>query len=172
MIQKTIWLVMILCCLGTVGLGAQTTPTPQPDQTAAGTPTPLPGGATPNPAQPQPKTASGAAPGPEAYTLTEFAPWMLDVRRGEIILVGALPLTFFVVNECFDIFRFIKESIVAGSLDGSYAPWPFESPQKAAYTENEKLGIILAATTSALAVAVADYLIGRHKGRDLAGGDK
>jgi len=117
------------------------------------------------PAQPQnvlPKITNEAV----EYSAKEFAPWMYDLRRAEIIFVGAIPLTFFFVVEIFDTYRFVSH------WDTRYAPWPFSVPEKIVYEEKEKINILVSAITSAALVAVADYIIGRMTGRRLAHTEK
>jgi hypothetical protein len=90
----------------------------------------------------------------EPYTVGEFPEWLVDLRRGEIILFGSFPFTFFFVTEGYDLYRF---SINNFQVD--YAPWPFKDPVRGPYTIEEQVGVVLAAVSLSLVIAVIDYAI-------------
>ena len=105
---------------------------------------------------------------PEPYTRDEFPEWVLDVRRGEIIAFGALPVALLVSNLLYDLGRFVVKSVEAGQLDSQYAPWFFGPPNKPPMSPDEKKVVFSIGVSLSIGVAVADYLLGR---RGTAGAD-
>jgi len=93
---------------------------------------------------------------PSPYEKNEFPPWMHDLRRGEIILIGSFPLSMFFSYEFYDLYRYFSNN-----LDSSYRPWPFRTYDAVPYNSTEKIGIVLSALSVSFIVAVTDYLIGR-----------
>ncbi len=96
----------------------------------------------------------------EPYTADEFPEWALDLRRGEIILFGSFPFTFFFVSEGYDLYRYS----VSG-FDPDYAPWPFKDPVKGPYTFEEQIGVVVAAASLSLVIAVIDYAIRKSESK-------
>jgi hypothetical protein len=105
---------------------------------------------------PESKVPESKAPAPEQYGKDEFSPFLKALRRGEIILFGSFPISLFVTFEVYDIGRYF-----ANDRQPEYAPWPFRSPNPAQYTEKETVGVLIAAVSVSLALAVTDYVIGR-----------
>jgi hypothetical protein len=97
-------------------------------------------------------------PKPEEYGEEEFSPFLRDLRRAEIVMLGSFPLTLFLSLEFYDIYRFADSG-----RDNRYAPWPFRAPDAIGYSREENLGIFLSAVTASLLIATADYIIGRVK---------
>ena len=98
------------------------------------------------------ETEGGFEPVP--YTDEEFADWLHDLRRFEIITFGSLPFTFLVSFMVYDLARY------AGS---GYEPAyrPFSNPNPIPYTDEEKIGVVLAACSVSVLIALADFIIGR-----------
>jgi len=96
------------------------------------------------------------APVPAPYEKNEFPGWMQDLRRGEIILIGSFPLSMFLSYEFYDIYRYFSNN-----LQSAYRPWPFRTYDAVPYNGAENIGIIVSAVSLSIAVAVADYLIGK-----------
>jgi len=95
----------------------------------------------------------------EEYTEEEFSPFLHDLRRAEIVMLGSFPLSLFLTMEVYDIYRYVS---FRGDPDQyRYAPWPFRPPDAAGYSSSENLGIFLGALSASLLVAVADYIVGR-----------
>ena len=120
------------------------------------TPTPVPDGAS----TPAPTAAPGATAGaeikstPMPYEEDEFPQWIKDIRRAEVVLIGSIPFTMFVSIEIFDTYRF-----VSADFDSAYAPWPMKGPQSAAYTEGDKITIIITALSLSATIALVDHII-------------
>lgn len=106
-------------------------------------------GAVAAPAQQQP------APVPEPYDPAEFAPELRHLRRGEIIAVGAFPFALLLSTIVYDYARWAGDGF-------SEATAPFgRALDQDPFDDDEKVGIVLAAAGVAVAVALADYLIGQ-----------
>jgi hypothetical protein len=93
---------------------------------------------------------------PAPYKDEEFPAWLRDLRRAEVILVGSFPFTLFFTFEAYDTYRY-----VANGSNPSFAPWPFRPGSAQVYTLEEKMGVAATAVMLSLAVAAADYIIGR-----------
>ncbi len=102
---------------------------------------------------------------PEEYDEQEFSPFLRDLRRAEIIMIGTFPLTLFLSLEVYDFYRFANHD-----WDRAYAPWPFRPPGAEPYTQNENLGVFLGALSASLLIAVADYTVGKIKANRASSG--
>ena len=109
--------------------------------------------------------AAVAAPAgePAPYTRDEFPDWALNLRRGEIIAFGALPVALLVSNLLFDLGRFVAKSIEAGEIDTQYAPWFFGPPSKPPLSADEKKVVFSIGVSLSVGVAIADYVLGRRE---------
>jgi hypothetical protein len=90
----------------------------------------------------------------DPYTDDEFSEWLLDLRRGEIIMFGSFPFTFFFATEGYDLFR-----LSTHNFDSAYAPWPLKDPVKGPYSFEEQVGVVIAAVSLSLVIAVVDYIV-------------
>jgi hypothetical protein len=95
---------------------------------------------------------------PEEYGEEEFSPFLRDLRRAEIIMIGSFPITLFLTLEAFDIYRYIYHD-----GDPDYLPWPYRPPNPVPYERNEIAGILVTAISVSFLITVADYLVGRAK---------
>jgi hypothetical protein len=113
-----------------------------------------------------PVSAHAEEPKPEEYRPEEFAAWMHKLRRGEVILVGSLPFSVFVVTLAYDTVRYF---VHVNEMDARrYAPWPFRPPDAEEYTPGENIGVAVGVLACSLAVSVADYIIGEIRERRAA----
>ena len=98
---------------------------------------------------------------PEEYGEGEFSPALRELRRAEIVMLGSLPITFFLTLEAFDVYRFVDHY---GDDDSyRYGFWPYRSADPAPYSTGEIGAIVATALSASLLIAVADYIIGRAK---------
>ena len=103
---------------------------------------------------------------PEPYTREEFPDWLHNLRRFEIITLGTLPFTFLLSFLVYDLGRY-----AASGYDSNYRP--ISNPNPVPYTAGEQVGIVLAACTTSVLIALADYLIGRaREGRQKSASDE
>lgn len=93
---------------------------------------------------------------PEEYQEDEFPALLKDLRRGEIIFLGSLPVSLFLSFETYDIYRYL-----AHERSPEYAPWPFRRSGGVPYTEDEKIGVLVSALSISFLVALSDFIIGK-----------
>lgn len=106
--------------------------------------------------------SSSDSTAPVPYEDGEFPHWLQAVRRFEIIAIGSFPLTYFAAFLVYDVYRFVAESISAGGVNGLYAPLFFAPPNKPPLSQNETIGVVLAAVGISLVVAIVDLIIQEH----------
>jgi hypothetical protein len=109
------------------------------------------------------ETPASKEPQPEPYTDAEFAPWLHDLRRGEIVAIGSFPIVYLFAQLGYNLYRY---GMHGG--DAQYAP--LGNPDQVPYSESETVGVILGAAALSVGVAVADYLIGQARERRKAAG--
>jgi hypothetical protein len=95
---------------------------------------------------------------PQTETTTPL--WLKDLRRAEIVAVGAFPFAMFISSFGVDTYRFFTH-------DGNmlYAPWPFNLGGVAEKTHDELKITVTIAIGISLAVSLADFLVVRYKRR-------
>ena len=103
---------------------------------------------------------------PIPYDPEEFPQWSRDLRRGEIIALGAFPIAMIVSGLGYQVGRFAYQSIAAGEVSREYAPGFFSPQGGARYTEQERIGLIVSGAAISVGVAIADYLLGRREARE------
>jgi hypothetical protein len=108
-------------------------------------------------------TEEGSGTEPIPYDPTEFPEWSRDLRRGEIIALGAFPVAMIVSGLGYQLGRFGYQSIRAGEVAGEYAPGFFTPSDGARYNSDERVGLIISGAVISAGVALADYLLGRRE---------
>lgn len=98
---------------------------------------------------------------PAPYEADEFPRWARDLRRAEIVALGVYPISYLFTSLCYDLLRFTKESIAAGTVATEYAPLFFAPPDAPGYDRDERRGIFIASISVSALVALADYVLGR-----------
>jgi hypothetical protein len=93
---------------------------------------------------------------PVPYTPGEFAPWLRDLYRGEVIAVGSFPFSLFFTLEVYDAWRY-----ATNGFNPSYAPWPIGSGAGTTYSPQETTWLAVSAVSVSVLIAGLDYLIGR-----------
>lgn len=102
---------------------------------------------------------------PVPYQPDEFSPWAYDLRRGEIIAIGAFPLAMIVSSLTYELGRFAYRSAEAGTVSGEYAPWFFSTSTEETFSNEERIGLVLSSAVISVGVAVADFFLGRREAR-------
>jgi len=97
---------------------------------------------------------------PEEYQEDEFSPFLKELRRGEIIMLGSLPLSIFLAIETYEIYRYVQHD-----REPEYAPWPFRRHGGVDFSSQESTGIFLSALGFSFLIAAADFIIGGFQGR-------
>jgi hypothetical protein len=93
---------------------------------------------------------------PVPYTPGEFAPWLKDLWRAEVITVGSFPFTLFFTLEIYDTWRYANNG-----FNPNYAPWPIGSGAGTTYSPQETAWLAVSAVSVSVLIAGLDYLIGR-----------
>lgn len=102
----------------------------------------------------QEKEKAPVAAEPAPYEEDEFPPWALSLRRGEIILIGSYPITLLVSSLTYSLIRFGINGFAV-----EYAPPPFSGAGAVPFTQNEIIGVTVAAAGVSLIIAVIDYFV-------------
>ncbi len=114
-----------------------------------------PGGQTPPAGQPPGQTPPPGDKTPEPYTKDEFAPWLQDLWRAEVIFVGSLPFTLFFSLEGYDFYRY-----ASSGFSPAQAPWPLRPGAQIQYSGQEQFWLLISTVTLSALVSATDYLIG------------
>ena len=107
------------------------------------------------------------APDAEPYDPSEFPRWALDLRRGEIIAFGSLPVSLLASRLLYGLGRFVVNSIVQRSFATEYLP-PIIAPPGSAVVPlgaDENTWITVGAASISVTIAVVDYALGRAERR-------
>lgn len=102
---------------------------------------------------------------PEPWNKDEFAPWLIDTRRAEVIALGTFPVAMLVNGIVYQLGRFIYVSADRGSVAADVAPWFFRTAPGDRYTLDEQTGLLISAAVLSVVVAAIDYAIGRRSRR-------
>ncbi len=119
---------------------------------------------------------------PQPYQAGEFSTWAKDLRRFEIISIGALPWGVFYSNLVFDLSRYLSGNSFGfsfanlslganpfthtgglGSFNSIYAPWPFKSATSYASSDDEEALVLLSAISLSIIIGIVDYAIVKAK---------
>lgn len=118
-------------------------------------------------AVPMPSAAQTATrptvPDAEPYEPQEFAPWLLSLRRAEVIAFGSFPIALLGTRLLYGIVRFAGASISAGEFDLAYLPPLVAPPGAAPLTRSDNARIITSAAGVSISIAVIDYLLSRRE---------
>lgn len=100
---------------------------------------------------------------PVPYDPEEFPQWARDLRRGEIIAIGAFPLSMVITSFTYELGRFGYYSAREGAAAGEYAPWFFSTSAEGGFTNGERIGLVLTSAVLSVGIGVVDYLLGRRE---------
>ena len=84
--------------------------------------------------------------------------WVKDLRRGEIVFFGTMPVTVFFTRTIMGLVRMGQHN-----WDQRYAPWPFQSAGAVAMTNQELIRMFSIAASVSLVISLADHLVVRNK---------
>lgn len=98
--------------------------------------------------------ASQPSPLPEPYRADEFPEWVQDLRRWEIVSLGAFPLILFYTRLGFDFGRYAESGFLA-----EYAPWPFKSEYSYSPSRDEQVTAVLTAAALSAAFGLVDAAV-------------
>ena len=102
---------------------------------------------------------------PLPYDREEFPDWAWDLRRGEIIALGAFPVAMIISGIGLQLGRFAIKSVEEGQFSQEYAPFFLSTRTGPRYEQNERAGLLVSAGIISIGVALADYILGRREQR-------
>jgi hypothetical protein len=100
---------------------------------------------------------------PVPYDPDEFPPWARNLRRGEVIALGAFPVAMIVTSLGYELGRFGYQSVRRGAPSGEYAPWFFSTSPEGPFSNEERIGLVLSSAAISVGVALVDYILGRRE---------
>ncbi|MFP4365390.1 MAG: hypothetical protein ACLFR1_16120 [Spirochaetia bacterium] len=93
---------------------------------------------------------------PVPYTDDEFPLWLQDLRRAEIIAIGAFPMAMIYSGLGFGLYWYFTED-----LNSVFLPWTDEPTEETVQDwEDRQITIILTSIGISVSVAVFDYILG------------
>jgi hypothetical protein len=95
---------------------------------------------------------------PIRYDPSEFPQWARDLRRFDVITLGAFPFAFFTATFFTDVMRWSQHD-----WQTSYSPWPLKPAGAYETSDNEKLTILGISFAIAMGVAAVDLIIVKIK---------
>lgn len=96
----------------------------------------------------------------EPYQENEFPGWLRDLRRGEIIFFGSLPITILLSDTLFSFGRY-----AASGFDIDYAP-VISGGTAAIISDQERIQRLIAAATGSLILVLVDFVLGQLQEAD------
>lgn len=94
---------------------------------------------------------------PVPYSPTEFPTWVNDLRRAEIITIGAFPISLLVTSLSFQLYRYVQNG-----FSQAYAPALLGSGSNP-LTNQERIGVIISGIGLSMIIALVDYGLGKVK---------
>jgi len=91
---------------------------------------------------------------PKEYTEEEFPQALHDLRRFEIVSLGALP--FVTLNSTL-VYSGIKW--IDNDFDPAYSPNPFAPKSDSGYTTEEQMGVLLVSLGISVGIGLTDYIV-------------
>ena len=91
---------------------------------------------------------------PKEYTEDEFPQALHDLRRFEIVSLGALP--FVTLNSTL-VYSGVK--YVQNDFNPAYAPNPFAPKSESGFTTEEQVGILLTSLGISVGIGLTDFII-------------
>jgi hypothetical protein len=98
-----------------------------------------------------------ATAAPTPYVDEEFPEWALELRRFEIITIGAFPIALFFTSFGFDSYDFFFNPDITIRFNPAYAPWPFGAGRT--LTQDEIVTRVLVALSVSAVIGFIDWLI-------------
>lgn len=102
--------------------------------------------------------AQSNEPQPVPYSPDEFPAWMRQLRRGEVIAIGAFPIALLFSSLGYQLARYAQNGFAQ-----AYAPAIFGATATP-LTNKEKIGVVLGGVGLAIVVALIDFTLGKIQG--------
>lgn len=92
---------------------------------------------------------------PEPYEKDEFPSWVSDLRRAEIITLGAMPFITLNVSLCYSFGNYAIHD-----FDSAYFVNPFAQTSDAnSFSTDEQIGILLTSLGICLGIGITDFIV-------------
>ena len=92
---------------------------------------------------------------PEPYEEDEFPSWLKDLRRAEIITLGAMPFITLNTSLCYSFGNYAFHK-----FDSDYFVNPFaQGSDTSSYTSGEQAGILLTSLGICLGIGITDFIV-------------
>lgn len=92
---------------------------------------------------------------PEPYEEDEFPSWLKDLRRAEIITLGAMPFITLNTSLCYSFGNYAFHN-----FDSDYFVNPFaQGSDTSSYTSGEQAGILLTSLGICLGIGITDFIV-------------
>lgn len=92
---------------------------------------------------------------PEPYEEDEFPSWLKDLRRAEIITLGAMPFITLNTSLCYSFGNYAFHN-----FDSDYFVNPFaQGSDTSSYTSSEQAGILLTSLGICLGIGITDFIV-------------
>ena len=92
---------------------------------------------------------------PEPYEEDEFPSWLKDLRRAEIITLGAMPFITLNTSLCYSFGNYAFHN-----FDSDYFLNPFaQGSDTSSYTSGEQVGILLTSLGICLGIGITDFIV-------------
>ena len=101
---------------------------------------------------------SAASKTPEPYSDNEFPGFLHDLRRAEIITLGAMPFITFNATLGYSLSKF-----AFNNFDLQYFVNPFAQSSDSSFSTDEQIGIILTSLGISLCIGITDFIVNSVK---------
>lgn len=91
---------------------------------------------------------------PEPYKPEEFPGILHDLRRAEIITLGAMPFITFNVSLGYSFGNYASHN-----FDYSYFKNPFAQDSESSYSQDEQIGILLTSIGISAGIGITDFIV-------------
>ena len=92
---------------------------------------------------------------PEPYEEDEFPSWLKDLRRAEIITLGAMPFITLNTSLCYSFGNYAFHN-----FDSDYFVNPFaQGSDTSSYTSSEQAGILITSLGICLGIGITDFIV-------------
>ena len=95
---------------------------------------------------------------PEPYSDNEFPGFLHDLRRAEIITLGAMPFITFNATLGYSLGKF-----AFNNFDSQYFVNPFAQSSDSSFSTDEQIGIILTSLGISLCIGITDFIVNSVK---------
>jgi hypothetical protein len=100
---------------------------------------------------------------PKPYERDEFPEWAWNLRRGEIVAIGAFPVALILTGISYELGRFAFQAVQDGGVTQENAPFFFSPGGGERFSPDERRGLVITSAAISVGIAMLDYFIGRRE---------